>query len=61
MSNDSSLDWSEVIRVFERILDSCNKLQKVFASKLESTENTDQFFKDETLIEEKLILTWSSK
>ena len=44
MSNDSSLDWNEAIRVFER---------KVFASKVESTENTDQFSKDETLIEEK--------
>jgi hypothetical protein len=50
MSNDSSLDWSEVIRVFERILDSCNKLQNFLASKVESTENTNQFFKDETLI-----------
>jgi hypothetical protein len=57
MSNDSSLDWNEVIRVFERILDICNKLQKVFASKMEFMENTDQFSKDETLIEEKSILT----
>jgi hypothetical protein len=48
MSNDSSIDWNEAIRIFER---------KVFASKVESTENTDQFSKDETLIEEKSILT----
>ena len=48
MSNDSSLDWNEAIRIFER---------KVFASKVESTENIDQFSKDETLIEEKSILT----
>ena len=57
MSNDSSLDWNEVVRVFERILDSCHKLQKVFASKVKSVENIDQFFKDEILIEEKSILT----
>ena len=30
---------------------------KVFAPKVESKENTDQFSKDETLIEEKSILT----
>ena len=48
MSNDSSLDWNEAIRVYNR---------KVFVSKMESKENTDQFSKDETLIEKKSILT----
>ena len=48
MFNDSSLDWNEAIRIFER---------KIFVSKVESMENTDQFSKDETLIEEKSILT----
>ncbi len=57
MSNDSSLDWKEVIRLLEIIQDSCNKLQKDFASMMESTKNTDQSSKDETLIEEKSILT----
>ena len=48
MSNDSSLDWNEAIRVYNR---------KVFVSNVESKENTDQFSKDETLIEKKSILT----
>ena len=48
MFNDSSLDWNEAIRIFER---------KIFVSKVESMENTNQFSKDETLIEEKSILT----
>jgi hypothetical protein len=48
VSNDSSLDWNEAIRIFNR---------KVFASKVESKENTDQFSIDETLIEKKSILT----
>ena len=47
MSNDSSLDWNEAIRVYNR---------KVFVSNVESKENTDQFSKDETLIEETSIL-----
>ena len=33
MSNDSSLDWKEVIRLLEIIQDSCNKLQKDFSTK----------------------------
>jgi hypothetical protein len=33
------------------------ELQKVFTPNVESKENTDQFSKDETLIEEKYILT----
>ena len=33
------------------------ELQKKFVPKVESKENTDQFSKDETLIEEKSILT----
>jgi hypothetical protein len=41
----------------EIIQDSCNKLQKDFASMVESKENTNQFSKDETLIEKKSILT----
>ncbi len=48
MFNDPSFNWNEAIKIFER---------KVFASNVESTENTDQFSKDETLIEEKAILT----
>ena len=57
MSNDSSLDRKELIGLLEIIQDSCNKLQKDFASMVESTKNTDQSSKDETLIKEKSILT----
>ena len=57
MSNDSSLDRKELIRLLKIIQGCLNKLQKDFASMVESTENTNQSSKDETLIEEKSILT----
>jgi hypothetical protein len=51
MSNESNLEWNGEKSIIGQ------ELQKVFASKVESKENTDQFFKDETLIEDKSILT----
>ena len=50
MSNESNLEWNGEKSIIGQ------ELQKVFASKVESKENTDQFSKDETLIEEKSIL-----
>jgi hypothetical protein len=51
MSNESNLEWNGEKSIIGQ------KLQKVFAPKVESKENTDQLSKDETLIEKKSILT----
>ena len=51
MSNESNLEWNGEKSIIGQ------ELQKVFAPKVESKENTDQFSKDEILIEEKSILT----
>ena len=51
MSNESNLEWNGEKSIIGQ------ELQKVFAPKVESKENIDQFSKDETLIEEKSILT----
>ena len=51
MSNESNLEWNGEKSIIGQ------ELQKVFASKVESKENTDQFPKYKTLIEEKSILT----
>jgi hypothetical protein len=51
MSNESNLELNGEKFIIGQ------ELQKVFAPKVESKKNTDQFSKDETLIEEKSILT----
>jgi glutathione peroxidase-family protein len=51
MFNESNLEWNGEKFIIGQ------ELQKVFAPKVESKKNTDQFSKDETLIEEKSILT----
>ena len=51
MSNESNLKWNGEKSIIGQ------KLQKKFAPKVESKENTDQLSKDETLIEKKSILT----
>ena len=51
MSNESNLEWNGEKSIIGQ------ELLKVFVPKVESMENTDRFFKDETLIEEKSILT----
>ena len=51
ISNESNLEWNEEKSIIGQ------ELQKFFAPKVESKENTDQFSKDKTLIEEKSILT----
>ena len=51
MSNESNLEWNGEKSIIGQ------ELQKFFAPKVESKENTDQFSKDETLIKEKSILT----
>ena len=51
MSNESNLEQNGEKSIIGQ------ELNKVFALKVESKENTDQFSKDETLIEKKFILT----
>jgi hypothetical protein len=51
ISNESNLEWNGGKSIIGQ------ELQKGFAPKVESMENTDQFSKDETLIEEKSIIT----
>ena len=51
MSNESNLEWNEEKSIIGQ------ELQKVFVLKVKSRENTYKFSKDETLIEEKSILT----
>jgi hypothetical protein len=51
MSNESNLEWNGEKSMIGQ------DLQNVFAPNVESKENTDQFFEDETLIKEKSILT----
>ena len=51
MSNESNPEWNGEKSIIGQ------ELQKNFAPKVESNEYTDQFSKDETLIEEKSILT----
>ena len=51
MSNEFNLEWNGEKSIIRQ------ELQKVFAPNVESKENTDQFSKDETWIEEKSILT----
>jgi hypothetical protein len=51
MSNESNLEWNGEKSIIGQ------ELQNFFAPKVESMESTDQFSKDETLIEEKSILT----
>ena len=50
MSNESNLEWNGEKSIIGQ------ELQNFFAPKVESMESTDQFSKDETLIEEKSIL-----
>ena len=51
MSNESNLEWNGEKSIIGQ------ELQKVFVPKVKSRENTYKFSKDETLIEEKSILT----
>ena len=51
MSNEFNLEWNGEKSIIEQ------ELQIFFSPKVEPKENTDQFSKDETLIEEKSILT----
>ena len=51
MSNEFNLEWNGEKFIIGQ------ELQKFFAPKVESNENTDQMSKDKTLIEEKSILT----
>ena len=51
MSNESNLEQNGEKSIIGQ------EPQKVFAPKVESKENTDQFSKDETLIKEKSIIT----
>jgi hypothetical protein len=54
--NDSNFERNGEKSIFGK-----KKLQKVFAPKVESMENTNQFSKDEKLIEKKFILTQELK
>ena len=51
MSNEFNLEWNGEKSIIRQ------ELQKVFVPKVKSRENTYKFSKDETLIEEKSILT----
>ena len=56
MSNKSNLEWNREKFIIRQELQFF-----FFAPKVESMENTNQFSKDETLIEEKSILTQELK
>ena len=55
MFNESNLEWNGEKSIIGK------ELQKKFVPKVESMENTNQFSKDGTLIEEKFILTQELK